>query len=82
MAQTSPVVVTGGNVEGNIGSCEIKSTPVSADSWHTQVVAVNSCTGQVIYQSPIYFDWTYIYLPIATVLVLIAFGAMMRIMFD
>lgn len=81
MTQNTPVVV-GGNIEGNIGSCDVKSTYINIDSWHKQTMAVNSCTGQVVYQSPIYYDWSYIYFPLAFVLVFVATIASLRVLFD
>lgn len=41
-------IVSSPNIEGNIGSCEIKSNTYSLDSWHNQTVAINSCTGEIV----------------------------------
>ena len=58
-------LVTSPNINGNIGSCEVKTTDISIDSWNTQTIAVNSCTGQIVAQNT-YFSWG---------IVLFAFGA-------
>lgn len=42
------IVIGGGNVSGNIGSCSIQSTDVPLSSWSYQTIAVNSCTGEIV----------------------------------
>jgi len=51
------IVVGSPNITGNIGSCEVKSQNISLDSFHTQTIATNSCTGQIIAQNS-YFDYS------------------------
>lgn len=48
-------VISTPNIEGNIGSCEVKSTQFSKGFWKSETVAVNSCTGQIIADN-IYVD--------------------------
>lgn len=78
---TQSTVVVGGAVEGNIGSCEVKSTSVSLDSWHTQTLAVNSCTGEVVSNNS-YYDWSYIYFPVMIVFVIVTILVFVRGIFD
>lgn len=82
MSEIKATVIDGAGVSGNIGSCEVKSTNVYADSWHTQVIAVNSCTGQVVYQSPVYYDWGYVYFPLLFVFVVLLIAGGLRAIFD
>lgn len=63
------IVTNGSGINGNVGSCEVKTAYVQKDSWNTTAIAVNSCTGQVI-ESNTYFDWSYIYFPVMAVVVL------------
>lgn len=56
------IVVGSPNINGNIGSCEVKSNTFSLDSFHNQTVAVNSCTGDVVSQT-IYFEYGIIGFP-------------------
>ena len=62
------VIVGGSNVNGNIGSCEIKSDNFSTSSWRTQTVAVNSCTGEIV-SSKEYFDVGVIYFPAIIIII-------------
>lgn len=48
-------VISTPNIEGNIGSCEVKSTQFSHSFWKSETIAVNSCTGQIVAQN-IYLD--------------------------
>lgn len=57
------VIVGGSNVEGNIGSCAIKSENFSKNSWYTTTVAVDSCTGEKVAENT-YFDWGVVYFPL------------------
>jgi len=67
MAQTEKVIVPiGGNVQGNIGSCEIKTTSIDLSSFYKQTIAVNSCNGEIV-SSNSYYDWGYIYFPLMVV---------------
>lgn len=68
-SQTASAVVLGGsNVEGNIGSCEVKTATLSKSSFYTQTIAVNSCSGEIISNNT-YYDWGYVYFPVTIVLV-------------
>jgi hypothetical protein len=70
------IIVGGANVNGNVGSCEVKTTTTSVDSWHTASYAVNSCTGEVLLQKT-YYDWGYLYIPLVIVIpicLIVAFG--------
>ena len=42
------VITTSPNIEGNIGSCEIKSREFGNGTFHNQTIAVNSCTGEIV----------------------------------
>lgn len=44
-------LLVGGNVTGNVGSCEVKSDYYSVSFFKEQTTAVNSCTGQIIAQN-------------------------------
>ncbi len=51
MTQTA---IVGGNVSGNIGSCSVIATDMSTSLMYQKTVAVNSCTGAVVSESPEY----------------------------
>ena len=70
MANT-PVVMTNGNVQGNIGSCEIKTSEVSVSSFYKRSIALDSCTGQIVSDNT-YYDWEYIYVP-GVIIVIVLF---------
>lgn len=71
--ENTKVIVGGANVSGNIGSCEIKSNSFSTNSWRTQTVAVNSCTGEII-STKEYFDYGIIYFPLVIILIVGGIG--------
>lgn len=56
--------IVGGNVTGNIGSCKIESTGVDVSSFYKYTVAVNSCTGEVVSKSEVYFDSSWLVIPV------------------
>lgn len=74
-------LVTSPYIQGNIGSCEVKTTSLSKDSWHNTTIAVNSCTGEVIQQNT-YYDYSYIYYPIMLIVVVFFIGLIIRIFSD
>lgn len=80
MKKDTNIILGGGNIEGNIGSCEIKVTYVSMDSWHTTSMAVNSCNGQIVAQNT-YFDWSPIYFPVIIIFVILCLVVFLK-MFD
>ena len=45
------LIVGSPNINGNVGSCEIKSQEYRTDFWHYQTTALNSCTGEIIAQN-------------------------------
>lgn len=49
-------IIVGGNVSGNVGSCEVKSTDVKHSFFKIETVAVNSCSGQIVADNT-YTDW-------------------------
>lgn len=63
-------LVTSPNINGNIGSCEIKSNSYSVDYWHSQTTAVNSYTGQTIAQNTIFDSSGLLWLPITLIIAL------------
>jgi hypothetical protein len=79
--ENKPTVLVGGDVTGNIGSCEVKSSNFSVSSFYTETVAVNSCTGEVVSQN-IYYDWSYIYFPAALIFIIVAIFVSLRVAFD
>lgn len=46
--------IVGGNVTGNIGSCSVVSTDINTSFMYQKTVAVNSCTGVIVSESPEY----------------------------
>ena len=71
MANTN--LISTPNIEGNIGSCEVKTVENTTDNqiWRTEttVIFTNSCTGEIIKEN-VYYD----YLPtISIVLTIILF---------
>jgi hypothetical protein len=46
--------IIGGDVTGNIGSCSVVATDISTSLMYQKTVAVNSCTGIVVSESPEY----------------------------
>lgn len=72
MENTKVIAVTP-NVNGNIGSCEVKKTEYSKDSWHSGVILQDSCTGIIISHYE-YYDWSYLYFPIMIIIVVGFFG--------
>ncbi len=67
------VIVGGSNVEGNIGSCEVRKTEYSKDSWNSGVILQDSCTGKIVGQYE-YYDWSYIYFPLVIIFVIGGIG--------
>lgn len=75
-------LVVGGNVSGNIGSCEVNSTDVSKDFFHVETMAVNSCTGQIV-ADYIHIDGSIITIIIAVIAVgILAIGAFCIFLFE
>ena len=67
-------LVASPNIQGNIGSCEVKKTEYSVDSWHSGVILQDSCSGKMLGQYE-YYDYSYVYYPaIILVLILGVFG--------
>lgn len=60
MTSTNVVAVSPG-ISGNVGSCSIISTDISVNTFYIQSEAVNSCTGQLVFQSEPYFDGQWIF---------------------
>jgi hypothetical protein len=56
------VIASSPNINGNIGSCEIKSNSYDVSSFYTRTTAVNSCTGEIINDTT-YYQWGYTYIP-------------------
>lgn len=56
------VIVGGSSVNGNIGSCEIKSNTHSINSFYNQTISINSCTGEIMSNNT-YFDYGTMFLP-------------------
>lgn len=81
MATQTPTVVVGGSVEGNIGSCEVKTTSISKSSFYTQTIAVNSCSGEIVSNNTFY-DWSYVYFPLVLVIVFILIFGAFKTIFD
>lgn len=48
--------ILGGEVTGNIGSCNVLETTAYIDFWHRLVMFTNSCTGEIVREAT-YFDW-------------------------
>lgn len=44
-------LIVGGNVSGNVGSCEVKSDFYKVSFFKEETVAVNSCTGEIVAQN-------------------------------
>jgi hypothetical protein len=59
------IIVGSPNIEGNIGSCEVKNVEFNKNFYTIQNMQTNSCTGEIV-GSNTFFDF-------ALVLVLIAF---------
>ncbi len=75
-------LVSSPNIEGNIGSCAIQSTNIPLDSWHTQTIAINSCTGKVVSQTS-YFEWGGTLLVGAIILFILLIGTvLLKMIFD
>lgn len=72
------VIVGSPNIEGNIGSCEIKSTNISTSAFYVKTIAVNSCNGAIVAENGPYFDSTWIAIPI----ILFCLFAGLRAMFE
>lgn len=72
------VIVGGSNVNGNIGSCEIKSNSFNKDFWNIQTVAVNSCSGEII-SSNVYFDGISI---LVGVIIILGISFIFKLAFD
>ena len=49
------VAITGGEIVGNIGSCQVNTERVQTGFWTTQEIAVDSCSGEIISQAE-FFD--------------------------
>ena len=81
---SNTIIAGSENIEGNIGSCQVNSQSFEVDSWHTQTIAVDSCTGKIIAQNT-YFDWSVVYVPFFIIFILfgilLALGAL-RALFD
>ncbi len=51
------VLVGGSNVNGVISNCGVNSTDVSLNSFYTETISVNSCTGEKLSDNS-YFNWS------------------------
>ena len=71
-------LVTSPNIEGNIGSCEVKSNTYDVSSFYSRTTAVNSCTGQIVNDTT-YYQWGYIYIPSVIFMGLILFFGLMAL---
>lgn len=56
------LIVGSPNINGNVGSCEVKSVQFEKNFFVVENIETNSCTGQIVAQN-IYFDFG---IPIAT----------------
>lgn len=74
-------VIAGSNVEGNIGSCSVIPSSYPVDFWYKEVVAVNSCSGEVVSKEVI-FNGDIIFAGVAMLLLLAFIGAILRMIFD
>lgn len=79
--QTTNVIASSPNINGNIGSCEIKNNSYSVSSFYTRSTSVNSCTGQIINDTT-YYDYSYIYYPIAFFVIVLSLLILLRTIFD
>lgn len=67
---TTPIVASPA-ITGNIGSCEVKKTDISVDSFHMTTVAINSCDGSIVSQNT-YFDYSWFTIPLAIIFIVVA----------
>jgi hypothetical protein len=42
------IIIGSPNIEGNIGSCEVKSTEFNKNFYTLQNIQTNSCTGEIV----------------------------------
>lgn len=52
----TPVVVTSGDVQGNVGSCAVNTSSVQVNAFQIHTYAVNSCDGKIV-GDYVYTDW-------------------------
>lgn len=64
------VIVGGSNVNGNIGSCEIKSNSYQKSLFYVETAAVNSCTGEIISKTT-YWDSTWLWFGLIVIIVIV-----------
>lgn len=64
------LIVGSPNINGNVGSCEVKSDSFQKDFWHRETVAVNSCTGQIISES-IYLDGSWVLFGLIVIVIIL-----------
>ncbi len=81
MENNTKVIASSPNLTGNLGSCEVKSTTYSIDSWHSGVILQDSCTGKLLAQHE-YYDWGYIYIPLVIVGMFVLVFAAVKMIFD
>lgn len=74
-------VVSSPNVEGNIGSCEVKVSTMPVSSFYVRAIATNSCTGQIVGDNT-YYDWGYIYGPAIVIVTVFVFGMCLKYIFN
>lgn len=76
------VIASSPNLVGNLGSCSVVSTNVSINSFYTETIAVNSCTGDIVSQNT-YFDWgNMLVVGIVLGLIVILGGMVLRMFLD
>jgi len=49
------IITTSPNIEGNIGVCQVNTSRVSTGVLSAETYAVNSCTGEVVQRSEIFY---------------------------
>lgn len=79
--QKTTNLVASPNIQGNIGSCEVKKTTYSVDSWHSGVMLQDSCSGKMLGQYQ-YYDYSYFYIPIVIIFVFGAIFGIWKMLFD
>lgn len=74
-------IVSTPNIEGNIGSCEVKTTQNTTGNqiWkkETTVIFTNSCSGEIIKEN-VYYDYSLIMFMGLLFIVSIIFGMVMN----
>jgi hypothetical protein len=74
-------LVNSENIVGNIGSCEVKSTTYALSSFYKETVAVNSCTGEIVSDTT-WYDYSYVYMPLMVIVLVVLFFSALRFIFD